>query len=130
MRNRLFTAPSRFGYSSAYTAVVSNDRGIDGGAFGVEPPSDAESTQGSTGFLKYGKPEGMSQHTVIFQCDRDFVRGSGSGYDGRIRFAHFSRRSSQVSDDAAHFPGVEVAGRGERHSIASPDKQLGSQKSL
>ena len=25
---------------------------------------------------------------------------------------------------------VEVAGRGERHSIASPDKQLGSQKSL
>ena len=56
--------------------------------------------------------------------------GPETGSDGRIRCAHFGRRSSQVPDDAAHLAGVEVAGRGERHSIASPDEQLGSEESL
>ena len=72
-----------------------------------------------------GFPNGKARRSAIRT-----LRVSGSGSDGRIRCAHFGRRSSQVPDDAAHFPGVEVAGRGERHSVASPDKQLGSQKSL
>ena len=55
---------------------------------------------------------------------------SGSGSDGSIRCAHFRRRSSQVPDDAAHLAGVEVAGRSERHAIASSDEQRGSEKSL
>ena len=72
-----------------------------------------------------GFPSGKARRSAIRT-----LRVSGSGSDGRIRCAHFSRRSSQVPEDAAHLPGVAVAGRGERHSVALPDKQLGSQKSL
>ena len=72
-----------------------------------------------------GFPNGKARRSAIRT-----LRVSGSGSDGRIRCAHFGRRSSQVPEDAAHLPGVAVAGRGERHSVALPDKQLGSQKSL
>ena len=72
-----------------------------------------------------GFPNGKARRSAIRT-----LRVSGSGSDGRIRCAHFGRRSSQVPDDAAHLAGVAVAGRGERHSVALPDKQLGSQKSL
>ena len=87
-------------------------------------------------------------------------RGPGSRPGGRLRCAHFSRRSSQVShvaaylagvavtgcepaaacgrgpsrfsitQNAADLPGVLLSGRGERDRVASPYEQFGSRVPL
>ena len=79
--------------------------------------------RGLQGAIVDVSPNGKARRSTIWTR-----QGPGSRPGGRFRRAHFSRRPSQVSHDAAHLAGVAVAGRGERHAIASPDEQLGSQK--